>query len=357
MAKLKIFYYFFLIGLVFTFSCEEKKEKPKQEKKIDYVAKIQEKIASIVENTKDSIVTVISSPKHIKSYQPFEDFETKSLGSGFVIEKDKKFLYILTNAHVIEGKNIKVIFNKDNQKIAKLVGKDDKSDIAVLKVEIDEGIKNIKPLKVGNSNKLKVGYFVLSAGSPYNLGHTYTFGIVSALHRNLGFSAYEDYIQTDAPINPGNSGGALLNMNGEVVGMNIAVVQSGEGIGFALPIETVLEIYQLIKKYGKVPRGWLGVLVQKLSKRAQDKLGIKGGLVVIKVFKNSPAKKAGIKVGDIILRINGIPITSPQNLAFFIQRLKPDTKLTLDILRNKKPLKIEVIIENSDNVKIKENFE
>ena len=345
MTKKKIFYYFFLIWLTLLFSCEEKKEKPKKERNIDYVFEIQEKIASIVEKTNDSIVTVISSPK-IKNYQSFEDFETNTLGSGFVIEKDENFLYILTNAHVIEGKNIKVIFNKDYQKVAKLVGKDDKSDIAVLKVKIDDKLKNIKPLKVGSSKKLKVGYFVLSAGSPYNLGHTYTFGIVSALHRNLGFSAYEDYIQTDAPINPGNSGGALLNMNGEVVGMNIAVVQSGEGIGFALPIETVLDIYNLIKKYGKVPRGWLGVLVQRLSLKVQKKLGIEEGVVVIKVFKNSPAKKAGIKVGDIILKINGVPIKSPQNLAFFIQRLKPNTKLTLEILRNNKPMKIEVTIKS-----------
>ncbi|HIE59923.1 MAG TPA: PDZ domain-containing protein [Persephonella sp.] len=345
MVKKKFFYYFFLIWLTFIFSCEKKNEKPKEEKNIDYIFEIQEKIANIVDETNNSIITVISSPKHIKFYQSFEDFKTNTLGSGFVIEKDNDFLYILTNSHVIEGKNIKVIFNKDYQKVAKLVGKDDKSDIAVLKVEIDEKLKNIKPLKVGSSKKLKVGYFVLSAGSPYNLGHTYTFGIVSALHRNLGFSAYEDYIQTDAPINPGNSGGALLNMNGEVVGMNIAVVQSGEGIGFALPIETVLDIYNLIKKYGKVPRGWLGVLVQKLSKKVQKQLGIKEGVIVIKVFKNSPAKKAGIKVGDIILKINGIPITSPQNLAFFIQRLRPNTKLRLEILRNGKPIKIEVIIK------------
>lgn len=351
MAKKNFFYYFFLIWLILVFSCEEKKEKPKEKKDIDYIFEIQERIASIVEKTNNSIITVISLPKHIKIYQSFEDFETNTLGSGFVIEKDNNFLYILTNVHVIEGKNIKVIFNKDYQKVAKLVGKDDKSDIAVLKVEIDEELKNIKPLKVGSSKKLKVGYFVLSAGSPYNLGHTYTFGIVSALHRNLGFSAYEDYIQTDAPINPGNSGGALLNMNGEVVGMNIAVVQSGEGIGFALPIETVLDIYNLIKKYGKVPRGWLGILVQKLSKKAQKQLGVEEGVVVIKVFKNSPAKKAGIKVGDIILKINSIPITSPQNLAFFIQRLKPNTKLSLEILRNSKPMKIEVIIKSFESYK------
>ena len=339
----------FLILIIFL-SCQKEKEPPPNTQP-DPIMKIQERISSVIEKTKPSLVTVISHLDKNKNLN-FIDRESESLGSGFVINKDKKFVYILTNAHVLEkSTDIDVQFFNEIKKKAKVIGYDSKSDIAVLKVKLDKSIKNVLPVKIGNLSKMKAGYFVLSAGSPYNLGHTYTFGIISALHRNLGLSPYEDYIQTDAAINPGNSGGPLFDINGNVIGMNTAIIDAGQGIGFALPIYTVINIYKEILKYGKVRRGWLGVLVQSLSKKAKEKLGIRNGVVVIKVFKNSPAEKSGIEVGDVILEINGKPVKNPQNLAFEIQRLKPKVKIKIKILKNKQIKTIKVLIESSDMLK------
>ncbi len=328
-------------------SCQEKKKEVKE--KANPIVEIQEKIANVIKNTKPSIITVISQ---FKDNFILRDENNESLGSGFIVKKDKDFIYILTDAHVIEkSNNIKVRFFNGVESRAYIVGKDDKSDVAVLKVKNSDRLKDVYPVKVGNLNKVKAGYFVLSAGSPYNLNYTYTFGIISSLHRNLGLSPYEDYIQTDAAINPGNSGGPLFNINGEVIGMNVAVIDTGEGIGFALPINTVLDIYKDIIKYGKVPRGWLGVLVQPLSEKALKTLKIKNGVVIIKVFKNSPAEKAGLKVGDIIVSINEKNVKSPQDLSFEIQKLKPNQKVTLKILRKNKLKQVQVFIEPSDMLK------
>ena len=285
----KTFLSFIILSLIFFIGCQKKKEKEK--KPLPTIVEIQEKIASAIEKNKFSIVTVFSYIDDV-SISQIKPFGNESLGSGFVIKKDNEFIYILTNAHVIEqAKNVKIKFDNNIEENAVVVGYDTKSDIAVLKVKNKANLSKVKPIKIGDISKLKEGYFVLSAGSPYNLGHTFTFGIISALHRNLGLSPYEDYIQTDAAINPGNSGGPLLNIEGEVIGMNIAVVETGQGLGFAIPINTVLDIYNEILKYGKVRRGWLGVLVQQISKKYRKKLGIKNGVVVIKVFKHSPAEK------------------------------------------------------------------
>ena len=336
-----------LVILIIFLSCEKKdQQKPAEKKEVNPVLLIQERISSVIENTKPSLVTVISHLNKGKDFS-FIDRENESLGSGFIIDKDDKFLYILTNAHVLEkSTDVDVQFFNEIKKKAQVVGYDSKSDIAVLKVILDKSIQNAKPVKIGDLSKMKAGYFVLSAGSPYNLGHTYTFGIISALHRNLGLSPYEDYIQTDAAINPGNSGGPLFDINGNVIGMNTAIIDAGQGIGFALPINTVLNIYKEILKYGKVRRGWLGVLVQPISERAKDKLKIKNGVVVIKVFKNSPAEKAGIDVGDIILAINGKPVKNPQDLAFEIQKLKPESNVEIKVLKNKQIQTIKVLIES-----------
>lgn len=332
----------FIITLIFILiSCEKKEEKKIEKKKPAPIVQIQEKIHSVIEKNKPSLITIFSFSKN-----ELKPLENESLGSGFVIKKDKDYIYILTNYHVIEkSKKIKVKFFNNIEKEAEVVGYDDKSDIAVLKVKVNKDLNNVKPVKIGDISKLKEGYFVLSAGSPYNLGHTFTFGIISALHRNLGLSPYEDYIQTDAAINPGNSGGPLFDINGKVVGMNIAIVDTGQGIGFAIPINTVLDIYNEILKYGKVRRGWLGVLVQPISNKAKKRLNIKNGVVVIKVFKNSPAEKYGLEVGDIILSINGKPVKSPQQLSFFIQRLKINSQIKITVLRDKKQLTLPIKIE------------
>jgi serine protease Do len=344
-----ILYIIFAFFILF-YSCE-KKEQPQKPSKTDPVHEIQTKIASVIEKTTPSLVTVISHLNKTESII-LSSGENESVGSGFIINKNKQFLYIVTNSHVLEKSNdVDVKFFNGVKEKADVVGYDTKSDIAVLKVKIDEKVKNVYPVKIGDLSKIKAGYFVLSAGSPYNLGHTYTFGIISSLHRNLGLSAYEDYIQTDAAINPGNSGGPLFDIDGNVIGMNIAIIDAGQGIGFALPINTVLEIYNEILKYGKVRRGWLGVLVQPLEEKIYKELNIKNGVIVVKVFKDSPAEKAGMEVGDIILEINNQPVTSPQDLSFKIQKLKPGEEINVKLLRGKNIKNIKVLIEDSDMIK------
>ncbi len=337
------------LSMIFFLSCEQKAER-KEEK--DPVIQIQERFAGIIQKVTPSIVTILTQSKSGKtpiifrfSEEPFP-FDSETLGSGFVIKKDQKFLYIVTNSHVVEkSKTVTVKFYNGYEKSGFIVGQDRQTDIAVLKVEIDEKIKSITPLKLGTTKNLKVGYFVISGGSPYNLGHTFTLGIISALNRNLGISPYENYIQTDAAINPGDSGGPLLDINGNVIGMNTAIIQSGQGLGFAIPIDTVKELSQELIKYGKVKRGWLGVLVQEIDKKMKKKLGIDHGVLVIKVFKKSPAKKSGIKTGDIILSINNVKIKDLQGMRQVISKLKPEEKASVEILRNRKRILITVLIE------------
>ncbi|ACO02983.1 MAG TPA: PDZ domain-containing protein [Persephonella sp.] len=336
------------ISIFFFLSCE----KPEKKEEKDPVAVIQERFAKIIQETAPSVVTILTHTKSGKtpiifrfSEEPFP-FDSETLGSGFVIKKDQKFLYIVTNSHVVEkSKTITVKFYDGYETTGKIVGQDKQTDIAVVKVKIDEKTKGIKPLKLGTTKNLKVGYLVISGGSPYNLGHTFTLGIISALNRNLGISPYENYIQTDAAINPGDSGGPLLDINGNVIGMNTAIIQSGQGLGFAIPIDTVKELSQQLIKYGKVKRGWLGVLVQEIDEKMKRKLNIDHGVLVIKVFKKSPAKKSGIKTGDIILSINGIRIRDLQDMRQVISRLKPEEKTSVEILRNRKRLIITVVIE------------
>ncbi len=339
-----------LISTIFYLSCEYKPEEKKEP--VNPIYEIQEKFAKVIQESAPSVVTILTHSKTGKtplifrfSEEPFP-FDSETLGSGFVIKKDSSHLYIVTNSHVVEkSKVITVKFYNGYESKGIIVGQDKQTDIAVVKVKIDENISNIKPLKLGTTKNLKVGYFVISGGSPYNLGHTFTFGIISALNRNLGISPYENYIQTDAAINPGDSGGPLLDINGYVIGMNTAIIQSGQGLGFAIPIDTVRDLSFEIIKYGKVKRGWLGVLVQEIDRKMKDNLKIDYGVLVIKVFKNSPAKKSGIKTGDIILSINGKEISSLQDMRYVISHLKPKEKAEVEILRNKKRMVITVIIE------------
>ncbi len=349
---------FFLLFLLFVISaCEDKnKESPQiikiEKKGTDPVKAIQDKISSVILDTKPSIVTILSksstgkTPIIFKFNDEISSGDNESLGSGFVIRKSRGFLFIVTNSHVIEKAKIIIVkFYNGSKYKAVVVGKDSKSDIAVLKVKVDEKIKNVKPLKIGNPSLLKVGYFVLSGGSPYNLGLTFTLGIISALNRNLGISAYENYIQTDAAINPGDSGGPLLNLDGEVIGMNTAIIQTGQGLGFAIPINTVVDIADQLIKYGRVKRGWLGVLVQELPEKLKKELGLSYGVQIIKVFKNSPAAISGLKTGDVILSIKGKKISSPTDLKYIVSQLKPEETVEVEYIRGRKKYKIIVKIK------------
>ena len=222
-----------------------------------------------------------------------KDFKTQSLGSGFIIRKDG---LILTNNHVIEdAEEIMIRLNDEREFKAKVIGKDKKIDIALLKIE-DKGELPIAEL--GDSDKLEIGEWVLAIGNPFGLGHTVTAGIVSAKGRVIGAGPYDDFIQTDASINPGNSGGPLFNMKGEVVGINTAITASGQGIGFAIPINTVKNLLPQIEKEGKVTRGWLGIMIQEVTKELAKSLNLKseeGALSWRCHFRRAGRKRQAIK--------------------------------------------------------------
>ncbi len=260
-------------------------------------------------------------------------------GSGFIVSADG---YIVTNYHVIEdASDIKVTLTTRQQFDAKLIGGDEKTDLALLKIEAKETLPTVP---AGNSDNLEVGEWVMAIGNPFGLGHTVTTGIVSAKGRTIGAGPYDDFIQTDASINPGNSGGPLFNMKGEVIGINTAIVPQGQGIGFAIPSNMALNILKQLSGQGKVTRGWLGVAIQQLSPELMQafKLESNNGALIADVIPDSPAKKAGLKRGDIIVGFNGDRVQESSELPRLVATMPPGTKATVDIIRNGKPLSIPV---------------
>lgn len=265
----------------------------------------------------------------------------QSLGSGFVVEEDG---YILTNSHVVDqAEEIIVTFGDGHDPAtgkdytAKIVGQDPKTDIAIIKIQAD---KKFTALKMGDSDKLQIAEWVMAIGNPFGFAQSVTVGVVSAKGRVIGAGPYDEFIQTDASINPGNSGGPLLNLNGEIVGINSAIFTGGAsqgniGIGFAIPINAVKSIYADLKK-GKVSRGWLGVMIQKITPELMGAMGLKTakGALVGDVQENSPASKAGIKRGDIITEFNGMEVSSSEQLPKMVAVIKPGTKVKVKALRD-----------------------
>ncbi len=275
--------------------------------------------------------------------EPFKR-ERRSLGSGVIVKHEKGKLYILTNNHVVEGASKVIVkFDKHTEKPAKIVGTDPKTDLAVIEVEakgIPEVTKRIA--KLGNSDKVKVGQIAIAIGNPYGLERTVTVGVVSALKRSIGITQYESYIQTDAPINPGNSGGPLINIYGEVIGINTAIVASGQGLGFAIPINLAKWVMNQILEHGRVIRGWLGVVIQEITPDIAEAIGVREGILVAQVVDGSPADKAGLKVGDIIVALNGQKLSSVRDLQFKIMKTKPGTEVKLTVIRDGKEKIIKV---------------
>jgi len=262
---------------------------------------------------------------------------TQSLGSGVIIDAKKG--YIMTNNHVIDkAVSITVTLQNDKQLSAKLIGTDPESDIAVIQVPAED-LPTALPL--ADSDQLQVGDFVVAIGSPFGLGQTVTSGIVSALgRRGLGIEGYEDFIQTDASINPGNSGGALVNLNGELVGINTAILAPSGGnigIGFAIPINMAKQIMAQLVQYGEVKRGHLGIGVQDLTPDLAKAFGIQqqeGGAVVVQVIENSASAKAGIEIGDVITKVNDKPVRDAGDLRNVIGLLRVDQKVKLSVLHD-----------------------
>ena len=314
--------------------------------------------ADIAEDVSPSVVTITSEhvykhpaldqykgfqemfPKQLWPFLPDGNREMKStsLGSGIIISKDG---YILTNNHVVEkGENIKVQFSDNKEYDAEVIGADPKTDVALIKVDA----KNLKPIKMGDSDKIRVGEWVLAIGSPFSgsLSQTVTQGIVSATGRSsVGLNDYENFIQTDAAINPGNSGGALVNLDGELVGMNSAIAsRSGgyQGIGFAIPINLVNRIVEDLQANGRVTRAWLGVYVQPVSAAMDKTLGmdIAKGALVQQVVDGSPADDANLKQLDVIIEFDGHEVENSRKLPILVSTQRPNEKKKLKVLREGK---------------------
>jgi serine protease Do len=278
------------------------------------------------------------------------EFKQPSVGSGFIIDKSG---YVVTNNHVIENADkIVVKLDDDNELDAKVVGRDPNTDIALLKVEAD---KDLPFIKLGDSNKLKIGQWVVAIGSPFGLERTVTAGIVSAKGRVIGSGPYDDFIQTDASINPGNSGGPLLNMDGEVVGINTAIIASASGIGFAIPISLAQGIIAQLKSEGEVTRGWLGVAIQDLTSEMAEYYGLKDrkGVLVADVFKGDPADKAGIRAKDIILEVNDQNIETSRQLTSMIAGLKVNETAKIEVFRDRKIKTFSIKLAKRDDTRLK----
>jgi serine protease Do len=280
-----------------------------------------------------------------KMQDPFDSFHgpRRSLGSGFVLDQDG---YIITNAHVVEDATKIVVRLHDEREIeAKVIGSDVKTDIAVIRIE---GAGDLVPVSLGDSDSLKVGEWVLAIGNPFGLDHTLTAGIVSAKGRRISRrNPYDDFIQTDAAINPGNSGGPLVNLAGQVVGINSAIFSSGGGnigIGFAIPVNMAREIVPQLKAEGRVTRGWLGVKIQPVDADIARSLGLADakGALVAEVFADSPAAKAGVHVGDVIVGFDGTDVVKSADLPALVASTPVGKSARLVVVRGGDRLTLEV---------------
>jgi serine protease Do len=269
-----------------------------------------------------------------QQFQVPREQRQRSLGSGVIVGADG---YVLTNNHVVAGADeIRISLGDKRDFKGRIVGTDPQTDIAVVKIEAS----GLPVVALGDSSKAQVGDFALAVGNPFGLGQTVTMGIVSATGRGgLGIEDYEDFIQTDAAVNPGNSGGALVNVRGELIGINTAIASGGggnEGVGFAVPVNMARSVMDEILSHGKVVRGWLGVSIQPVTPEIAQAFGLTGeprGALVADVTKNSPAERGGLRTGDIILALNGAPARDSQELRLKIAMLAPGTSVNLQLLR------------------------
>ncbi len=270
-------------------------------------------------------------------------------GSGFIIDHDG---HILTNNHVVENADIiKVTLQNGKEYDARLVGSDPKTDVALIKIIEENGERTSFPfMSMGDSEKVAVGEWVVAIGNPFGLSHTVTTGVVSAKGRNIGSGPYDEFIQTDASINPGNSGGPLLNMNGDVIGINTAIFSGSGGnmgIGFALPINMAKAILDDLKEKGKVTRGWLGVMIQRITPALQTSFNLENanGALVNDIVPNSPADRGGMKRGDVITRFDGVEITSVEKLPKQVASVKPEKSVKVEVIRHGKSKILDIKIK------------
>ena len=324
-----------------------------------------EGFAAVAESVKKSVV-YIQTERVISYYMPFYndplfrqffgDFfggmppqrrKQSGVGSGFVIDSEG---HILTNNHVVaKADRITVKFYDGVEVPAKIVGTDPKTDVAVIKIDRKKLPRKYRlyPVRIGDSDKIRVGDWAIAVGNPFGLENTVTVGVISAKGRSdIGVAEIEDFIQTDASINPGNSGGPLLNIKGEVIGMNTAIVASGQGIGFAVPINMAMGVYRQLLKNGKIVRGYLGVYIQDVNQPLAKEFGLEEpqGVIVLKVMPDSPAAKAGIKEDDIIVEYDGKKVRSARQLKKMVAMTEPGKIVNIKVFRNGKYLSLKVKI-------------
>jgi serine protease Do len=272
-----------------------------------------------------------------------ERLPRRGLGSGVIIDPSG---VALTNAHVVDGATqVEVTMLDGTKHKASVIGLDKKTDLAVLRLE-SGGKQQFPFLPLGDSNEVQVGDWVLAVGSPFGLQATVTSGIVSAKARHIGAGPYDDFLQTDAAINPGNSGGPLVNMRGEVIGINTAIVRGGSGIGFAIPASMAKRISAQLRENGKVTRGWIGVMLQPLTPDLAASFGVEGtkGVLISEVAPDSPADKAGLKSGDIVLEIDGRKVENSSDVARAVGLATPGRKAKVTLWRDKAQRTVEVVL-------------
>ena len=363
MSKFKIF----LISVIFIFNLQIN----------SYSQNIPSSFADLAEKLMPSVVNISTTttvttqsnpfPFQFPPGSPFEDMfkefgapqerKSSALGSGFII--DEKGI-VVTNNHVIkDAEDIIVRASGNKEYKAKVIGADPLSDIAVLQLETEE---RFIAVEFGNSDKARIGDWVIAIGNPFGLGGTVTSGIISARNRSIGLSRYEDYIQTDASINSGNSGGPLFDMNGDVIGINTAILgRNGSiGIGFSIPSNSAKIVIDQLIKFGETKRGWLGVRIQDVTKEIAEveKLNETKGALVASVAKDSPSDKAGVKAGDIILEFDGTKIEEMKQLPMIVAKTEVGKKVKVKIWRNKKEIFKTITLgrlETSEDFKVAEN--
>ena len=355
---------FILATLIFTFSFSiQSNSKTVPASFADLAEKLMPSVVNI--STTQTVTTTTNPfPFEFPPGSPFEDMfkefgtpkerKSSALGSGFII--DEKGI-VITNNHVIQdAEDIIVRVNGDQEFKAKVLGADPLSDIAVLQLETKD---KFIPVQFGDSDKARIGDWVIAIGNPFGLGGTVTSGIISARNRSIGLSRYEDYIQTDASINSGNSGGPLFDMNGNVIGINTAIFgRNGSiGIGFSIPSNSAKIVIDQLIEFGETKRGWLGVRIQEVTQEIADveKLATPRGALVASVADNSPSAEAGIKAGDIILEFNGVKINKMKELPAIVAKTKVGITVKVKVWRNKKELIKNVLLgrlETSDDFKV-----
>ncbi|MGE3486954.1 MAG: putative periplasmic serine endoprotease DegP-like protein [Candidatus Nitrospira kreftii] len=303
---------------------------------------IQTVITELAEETKPSVVNLFPITGGSRSREgPGERMPNASgSGSGLIVDSEG---HIVTNNHVVgDATEIEVRLSDKTKLIAHVIGKDPDTDLALLKVSAGRPLISAR---FGDSTSVKVGQWVLAVGNPFGLDQTVTLGVVSGIGReNINLSRYENFIQTDASINPGNSGGPLFNLRGEVIGINTAIINFAQGIGFAIPSNMAKQVIEQLLVKGKVVRGWLGVGIQPLTAELAKKFGVieGGGVLVNEVFEKDPAALAGIQPGDVIVRINGVLVDSPNRLSRLIGTLAPGATSRIEVVRDLKPLLLDV---------------